>query len=122
MVTKKNCRPQVFMDFLKRLLFKQEKSIFLIVDGHPVHKSKRIKDFFASMHDKLKLYYLPGYSPGLNPDETVWAYVKHHVIGNEVIGSHDQFLWIVKDTVYALMHKPVIISVFFQKPSLQYMR
>jgi transposase len=71
------------MDFLKRLLFKQKEPVFLIVDGHPAHKSKKVKAFVDSTEGKLRLYYLPGYSPELNPDETVWAYVKHHVVGKK---------------------------------------
>ncbi|MDR0440904.1 MAG: transposase, partial [Candidatus Accumulibacter sp.] len=69
---------------------------------------------------RLRLYYLPGYSPELNPDETVWAYVKHHTIGKKIISGPDQFLRIVKEALYALMRKPRIVSAFFQKPSLQY--
>jgi transposase len=120
MVTDKSCTTAVFIDFLKRLLFKQKEPVFLIVDGHPVHKSKKVRSFVESTEGKLRLYYLPGYSPELNPDETVWAYVKHHVMGKKIITGPDQFLQTVKNALYALMHKPIIISAFFQKPSLQY--
>jgi transposase len=120
MVTDKTCTIPVFIDFLKRLLFRQKGPVFLIADGHSVHKSKKVKAFVESTEGKLRLYYLPGYSPELNPDETVWAYVKHHVIGKKIISGPEQFLKIVKETLYALMHKPIIVSAFFQKPSLQY--
>jgi transposase len=120
MVTKKNGTIPVFIDFLKRLVFKQEKPVYLIVDGHPVHKSKKVKEYVESTKGKLKLFYLPGYSPELNPDESVWSYVKHHVIGKKVITGPEQFLKVVKEALYSLMHKPTIISAFFRKPSLQY--
>jgi transposase len=120
MATDKNCTTAVFIDFLKRLLFKQKKVIFLIVDGHPVHRSKKVKEYVESTGGKLRLYYLPGYSPELNPDETVWAYVKHHVVGKKIITGPDQFFKVVKEALYALMHKPAVISAFFRKPSLQY--
>ncbi|MDR2482777.1 MAG: transposase, partial [Treponema sp.] len=81
---------------------------------------KKVKEFVASTGGKLQLYYLPGYSPELNPDETVWSYVKHHVIGKKIIAGPDQFFKVVKEALYALMHKPAIISAFFKKPSLQY--
>ncbi|GMO29025.1 MAG: hypothetical protein Ta2B_09970 [Termitinemataceae bacterium] len=41
MITNKTSTILVFIDFLKRLLFKQDKPVFLVVDGHPVHKSKK---------------------------------------------------------------------------------
>ena len=120
MVTNRTCTIPVFTDFLKRLLFKQKNPVFLVVDGHPVHRSKKVKEFVASTEGKLRLYYLPGYSPELNPDETVWAYVKHHVVGKKTISGPEQFLKTVKEALYALMRKPIIVSAFFQKPSLRY--
>jgi transposase len=120
MVTDKSCRIPVFIDFLKRLLFKQGKPVFLIVDGHQVHKSRKVREYVESTGGKLRLFYLPGYSPELNPDETVWSYVKHHVVGKKIISGPEQFLRVVKEALYALMHKPSIISAFFRKPSLQY--
>jgi transposase len=120
MVTGKTCTIPVFIDFLKRLLFNQEKPVFLIVDGHPVHKSKKVKAYVESTKGKLKLFYLPGYSPELNPDETVWSYVKHHVVGKKIVTDPEQFLKVVKAALYSLLHKPAIIAAFFKKPSLQY--
>jgi transposase len=104
----------------KQLLFKQENPVFFIVDGHPVHKSKKVKEYVESTGGRLTLFYLPGYSPELNPDETVWSYVKHHVVGKKIITGPEQFLKVVKDALYSLMHKPTIISAFFRNPSLQY--
>jgi transposase len=85
MVTGKTCTIPVFIYFLKRLIFKWEKPVFLIVDGHPVRKSKKVKAYVESTKGKLKLFYLPSYSPELNPDETVWSYVKHHVVGKKIV-------------------------------------
>jgi transposase len=94
--------------------------VFLIVDGHPVHKSRKVREYVESTGGKLRLFYLPGYSPELNPDETVWSHVKHYVVGKKIISGPEQFLRVVKEALYALMHKHSIISSFFRKPSLQY--
>jgi transposase len=66
--------------------------VFLIVDGHPVHRSEKVKAYVESTKEKLKLFYPPGYSPELNPDETVWSYVKHHVVGKKIITGPERFL------------------------------
>jgi hypothetical protein len=42
---------------------------FLIVDGHPVHRASAVHDFVADTDGRLRLFFLPGYSPELNPDE-----------------------------------------------------
>jgi hypothetical protein len=51
----------------------------VIVDGHPIHKAKLVRAYVDSLKGQLKLFYLPPYSPQLNPDEQVWAHVKRHV-------------------------------------------
>jgi|TARA_R110000851_G_scaffold263476_2_gene416020 transposase len=38
-----------------------------------------------SLNGKLKLFFLPPYSPELNPDESVWGYIKYHHVGKKVI-------------------------------------
>jgi transposase len=45
--------------------------VYLVVDGHPTHRSKLVKQFVASTDGRLKLFVLPAYSPQLNPDEWV---------------------------------------------------
>jgi transposase len=58
-----------FIDFLKRLIYAAKTSIFLILDGHPVHTSKRVRQYVASTEGRLRLFILPPDSPHLNPDE-----------------------------------------------------
>ena len=62
---------KVFVEFLRRLIVNAETPVFLIVDGHPIHKAKMVKSYVEDLDGKLKLFYLPPYSPHLNPDETV---------------------------------------------------
>ncbi|MDQ1315631.1 MAG: hypothetical protein QG662_1740 [Pseudomonadota bacterium] len=59
----------VFLEFLKRLLVGADAPVYLVVDGHPIHKAKRVKEFVEAQAGKLKLFYLPPYSPHLNPDD-----------------------------------------------------
>ena len=51
----------------------------MIVDGHSTHKTKMVKEYIKTTNGKLKLYYLPPYSPELNPDEFVWNNAKQKV-------------------------------------------
>jgi hypothetical protein len=48
---------------------------------HPVHRPTAVKQFAASTDGRLRLWFLPGYSPELNPDEWVWKHVKHDRLG-----------------------------------------
>ena len=57
-----------FIDFLKRLLHNAERPVFLIVDGHPSHRARKVFEFVRKTEGKLRLFFLPPYSPELNPD------------------------------------------------------
>lgn len=60
---------KVFIEFCRCLLSDTKGPVYLIVDGHPAHRAKATTKFVASTGGRLKLFFLPGYSPELNPDE-----------------------------------------------------
>jgi transposase len=110
----------VFIGFLKRLVAGQDTPIFLILDGHPVHKSVKVKNYVTSLGGKLELYFLPPYSPELNPDETVWSYVKHHKVGKQIITGPDQLKSLVRYALFRLSRMPQRIKNFFRQRELRY--
>lgn len=65
-----------FIDCLKRLLRGRRKPLIVILDGHPVHKSKKVTEFVETVKDRLTLELLPPYAPDRNPDEYVFHYLK----------------------------------------------
>jgi transposase len=66
-----NLNGKVFIDFCRRLLHDSPGPVFLVLDGHPVHRSNAVKAFAASTGGRLRLWFLPGSAPKLNPDEWV---------------------------------------------------
>jgi transposase len=65
----------VFLDFLRRLLRSTAGVVFLVLDGHPVHRSRRVARWVAENAGRIRLYFLPPYCPELNPTE----YLNHAV-------------------------------------------
>ena len=57
------------IEFMKRLLKDSTKKVFLIVDNLRVHHSKVVKAWVEDHSKEIELFYLPSYSPDLNPDE-----------------------------------------------------
>jgi hypothetical protein len=55
--------------FLSRLLGSTTGVVFLILDGHPVHRSRRVAEWVAAHADRLRLFFRPPYSPEVNPTE-----------------------------------------------------
>jgi transposase len=69
----------IFIDFMKRLIKNAPKKIFLIVDNLRVHHSRLVKSWLAEHVDVIEVFYLPSYSPELNPDEMANADIKQAV-------------------------------------------
>ena len=111
---------RVFILFLKRLILDVNGPVYLIVDGHPVHRSKQVREFVDSTGGLLKLFYLPPYAPDLNPDELVWNHLKYHCIGKLFIKTKEELKEKVIHYLKSLQKKPSIIRSFFLKPSLRY--
>ena len=76
-----NLNSELFIDYLKMLMHDFPEPIFLIVDGYGSHKSGKTLDFVKSTEGRLNLFFLPPYSPELNPDEWVWKSIKHDWVG-----------------------------------------
>ena len=72
----------LFLDFLKRLVKDNRgRKIFLIVDGHPAHRARIVRDWVAAHPELIELHFLPGYSPELNPAEMLNQDVKTNALG-----------------------------------------
>ena len=110
----------VFIEFLKRLLVGATRPIFLIVDRGPAHIAKKTKAFVETLGGKLKLFYLPPYSPDRNPDELVWKHLKADTVGRMATTSKADFKHKVISSMRSLQKNPAKIRSFYQKPSLQY--
>lgn len=77
---------QRLIEFLEALVTdgqSRNKKVFLILDNLRVHHSKLVKAWLAERKDKIEVFYLPSYSPELNPDERLNADLKH-AIGSKV--------------------------------------
>ena len=69
MVFKEHFNAEVFLKFLKRLVKHSKTKVFLIVDGHRSHHAIKVQKWLRKTEKQIRLFYLPGYSPELNPDE-----------------------------------------------------
>jgi transposase len=109
-----------FIEFLEKLLHDIEGKIFLIVDGLPVHKAKAVTEFVKSTEGRLRLIFLPPYSPELNPDEWVWKNVKHDNVGKSVVKGKADLMEAATRALERLKMAPQKVLAFFRDPHLSY--
>ena len=92
MVFNRLFRVDVFLDFLKRLVRQAEHKVFLIVDGHPVHRSGKADAWIKKNAHRICLFFLPAYSPERNPDEMLNQDVKSNAVGRRRAHNQDELL------------------------------
>ena len=70
---------QRFIIFMNRLIQSTEKKVFLIVDNLKVHHGEIVTEWLKHNKDRIELFFLPSYSPQLNPDEYLNGNVKRNM-------------------------------------------
>jgi transposase len=70
---------RILIGFMERLIRSREQKIFLILDNLRVHHSKVVKKWLIEHAEQIAIFYLPSYSPELNPDELLNADLKQRV-------------------------------------------
>jgi transposase len=112
----------LFTDCLGYLIEDVEGKIFLIADRARYHTSQETALWLMDHKDRVELFFLPPYSPDLNPDEWVWKNVKHDNI-YRVVPQHPGHLFaIASQALRALWRTPEKIRGFFADPNLAYIR
>lgn len=109
----------VFKTFLQRLMVGATRPVYVVVDGHPAHKAKLVKSYVDSLNGQLKLFFLPPYSPQLNPDEQVWAHVKRQV-SKRFVQDKDNMKRLALSALRRIQKIPNLVRSFFQQPECQY--
>jgi len=74
---------ETLIDFLSDLRqLEEQRSVVVIWDGLPSHRSRRMMEWVASQRDWLSTEPLPGYAPEVNPTEQVWGSLKSTELAN----------------------------------------
>jgi transposase len=120
MLTAKSVTAKVFVEFLRRLITGAKRPVYLIVDGRPSHRSSIVREFLRRNEGRIRLFYLPPYSPELNPDEQVWREVKSHGGGRKTVASKQELKQHLLRALRQLQRAPHKIRVAFQTPETAY--
>lgn len=120
MVLQGKFKAPVFAEFMKRLLKQIAGRIYLIVDGHPVHKSGKVTRFAATHSARLRLIRMPGYCPELNPDEWLNQDVKTNGLGKSRPTNRPELMATVRSHLSRRQKQPQVITNLFREPHVRY--
>jgi transposase len=119
-VYEEGIRKEEFLEFCKMLIKDMNRPVFLIMDNSQVHRSKILKEYVEQSRGMLSIFFLPPYSPDLNPDEWVWKNVKHDNLGRASVKSESELAQFAQAALAKLKDIPGKIRAFFGDPALRY--
>ena len=109
-----------FVEFLRNFLKGRRAKVFLVVDGHPAHKAKIVKEYIQSLSGRLELHFLPPYAPDLNPDEFVWSYMKTQGVAKKPLKQNQSLRARVETDLVAIQCNKSLVRSFFCAASVLY--
>lgn len=110
----------VLRKFLRRLLRHAGRKVFLIIDEHPVHVSDAIQRWAGQHRRQIRLFYLPGYSPELNPDEYLNQDVKANAVGRKRPRNKAALMVNVRRYLRSTQRKSRKVRRYFHHPQVRY--
>ena len=120
MVYEQNMNADLFVTFLERLIQSSTKKIFLILDNLRVHHSKIVKDWAEKCQDKITLFYLPAYSPDLNPDEYLNNDFKRNANSKNIPTNKKELTANTENFMTMLSDDPDRIANYFKHEKIAY--
>jgi len=106
--------------FMKRLIKDAKRKVFLILDNLRVHHAKMVKAWLVEHIDEIEVFYLPAYSPELNPDEYLNCDLKAGVHSRAPARNNKQLKGKVISHMRMLQKKPARVAKYFHHPKINY--
>ena len=120
MVFKRQFSAKVFLRFLRRLIKHAGRKVFLIVDGHPVHRSQAVRNWLERHRRRMEMFFLPAYSPDLNPDEMLNQDVKANAVGRKRARNQPELMRNLRGYLNRRRANPSLVMRYFHENSVRY--
>lgn len=120
MVYKNRMNASILIKFMKRLIQDSDKKVFLILDNLKVHHADVVRDWLHENKERIEVFFLPSYSPELNPDEYLNCDLKAGVHSTAPVRTQEQ----LKNKAIAHLRKlqklPKRVTKYFKHPKIVY--
>lgn len=120
MIYKGGLKTDTFILFLSRLIKSAKNKVFLIVDNLRVHRARKVRDWVNPRASQIELFFIPPYSPDINPDEYLNNTVKPQMRNQPAASSHEELKARLGATMKADQRNPELIKSLFRHPSVAY--
>ena len=108
------------IEFFELLIKDTPRKVFLILDNLGVHHCKPVKAWLAEHRQQIEVFYLPSYSPELNPEERLNADLKHVIRSKVPVRTKAKLHAATKEHMNHLANKPERVKSYFQDSRVKY--
>lgn len=113
-------RSREFLEFLKYLLRQYRRwKVYLVLDNFKIHDTAIIRDFIKKNKKRLKIVWLPTYSPYLNLIERFWRYMKDCTVRNYFFGDITKLIQALH-SFFKEYHSKRVEQITFEKREKPY--
>jgi len=108
------------IEFFEALIKQVGRKVFLVLDNLGVHHCKPVKEWLAAHVKQIEVFYLPSYSPELNPDERLNGDLKQAIKTRVPCRTKDKLRKAATEHMTAIEKNPERIKPFFEDPKIAY--
>lgn len=120
MLYDKAMNSQIMIKFMRRLIRSANRKVYLILDNLRSHHSKPVKEWLESHVKEIEVFFLPSYSPELNPDEYLNRDLKLSVHSGKPARTKAQLAKKTFRHLRKLQKLPGRVKKYFENPNIAY--
>lgn len=120
MLYRETMTAKVLITFMSRLVKDSDRKVFLILDNLRVHHSKVVHAWLEENKEQIAVFYLPSYSPELNPDEYLNGDLKQCVRSGLPARSEKALAKKTRSFMRKLQNRPKHVQNYFRHPKISY--
>ncbi len=118
-IEKEKVNGKLHAEFLNQILKHHPlRKIIVVEDRAPTHRSAVVEQFIAEHKRRFARYFLPPYSPELNPDEETWNYLKNKKLKTHQVQTKEQLRELVLSKMRGIQRRPRLVKSFFRKSNV----
>ncbi len=120
MTYKGGMNAQTLIKFLRRLIKLHDRKVILILDNLRVHHARLVREWIEGKEDQIEIFYLPSYSPELNPDEYLNNDIKQTVHSKNLFRDEESLKRGIISYMRMLQKLPEHVANYFKHPNIAY--
>ena len=120
MLYRESMTAKVLIKFMSRLIKDSPRKVFLILDNLRVHHSKVVQKWIKTNEEKIKVFFLPPYSPEINPDEYLNGDLKQRIRSGIPAKTVDDLTKKTRSFMKTLQCRSNHVMNYFKHPKIVY--